>query len=98
SPVKSWVSFRSGGLRPFRVPSLAADRDLYFGEVAYADREIDRLLGFLRSRGEHLEDHGLTYRHAGLWDTTTHVPLMIRWPDRTGRAAGSGRGVAVTPG
>ena len=96
SPVASWVSFRSGGLRPFRIPSLAADRDLYLGEVAYADREIDRLLGLLESRGqlvdtlvafvadhgENLEDHGLFYRHAGLWDTTTHVPLMIRWPDR----------------
>lgn len=106
SPVASWVTFRSGGLRPFRVPALAADRDLYFGEVAYADREIDRLLGLLESRGqlgdtlvafvadhgENLEDHGLSYRHAGLWDTTTHVPLMIRWPDR--RASDSSPGHA----
>ncbi len=109
SPVKDWLSFRSGGLRPFRVPSLAADRDLYFGEVAYADREIDRLLGFLRSRGEladtvvafvadhgeNLEDHGVSYRHVGLWDTTTHVPLMIRWPDRM---VASGGGRARAPG
>lgn len=102
SPVADWVSFRSGGLHPFRAPSLAADRDLYFGEVAYADREIDRLLGLLESRGrladtivafvadhgENLEEHGLSYRHAGLWDTTTHVPLMIRWPDRQTRRGG----------
>jgi arylsulfatase A-like enzyme len=105
SPVAGWVSFRSGGLRPFRVPSLAADRELYFGEVAYADREIDRLLGLLESRGqlgdtivafvadhgENLEEHGLSYRHAGLWDTTTHVPLMIRWPDRRAGVSGASR-------
>jgi arylsulfatase A-like enzyme len=62
--------------------------------VAYLDREVDRLLDFLRSRGllettlvafvadhgENLEDHGVLYRHAGLWDTTTHVPMSIRWP------------------
>jgi arylsulfatase A-like enzyme len=112
SPVADWVSFRSGGLRPFRIPGLAADRDLYFGEVAYADREIDRLLGLLESRGqlgdtlvafvadhgENLEDHGLAYRHAGLWDTTTHVPLMIRWPDRVASAPNVRGGAAITRG
>jgi len=102
SPVRAWREFRTAGARAFRQPVLGADRDLYLGEVAYLDRQLDRLLGFLRSRGqlgdtlavfvadhgENLEDHGVTYRHAGLWDTTTHVPLMIRWPDReAGRAA-----------
>ena len=94
SPVRAWTSFRSLGLPAFREKRLAAHRDLYLGEVAYLDRQTDRLLGFLRSRGlldqtvvvfvadhgENLEEHGINYRHAGLWDTTTHVPLMIRWP------------------
>ena len=95
APVARWKSFRAPGLPAFRHQELAAARELYDGEVAYLDREIDRLLGFLRSRGqlddtivvfvadhgENLENHGVSYRHAGLWDTTTHVPLMIRWPD-----------------
>lgn len=95
SPVRKWTPFRARGLPALRLPHLAADRDLYLSEVAYLDRQVDRLLGFLRSRGtlaetmvvfvadhgENLEDHGVSYRHAGLWDTTTHVPLMIRWPD-----------------
>jgi arylsulfatase A-like enzyme len=102
SQVRSWVPFRTPGQRDFRVPKLAADRDLYLSEVAYLDREVDRLLDFLRSRGtladtvvafvsdhgENLEDHDVQYRHAGLWDTTTHVPLMIRWPDRGPASAG----------
>ena len=92
--VLSWTPFRPSGAREFSEPSLAAHRDLYDGEVAYLDREVDRLLGFLRERGlledtlvvfvsdhgENLEDHGVRFRHSGLWDTTTHVPLMIRWP------------------
>jgi arylsulfatase A-like enzyme len=107
--VGAWKAFRAPGLPAFRVPELAAVRELYDSEVAYLDREVDRLLGFLRSRGrladtvvvfvadhgENLEDHGVSYRHAGLWDTTTHVPLMIRWPDRL---AGRGAGGVRAPG
>ena len=94
SRVVEWARFRAPGARAFSEPLLAAHRDLYDGEVAYLDREVDRLLGFLRDRGllantvvafvgdhgENLGDHGVRFRHSGLWDTTTHVPLMIRWP------------------
>lgn len=93
-PVGGWRPFRELGPRAFREPRLGGDSDLYAGEVAFLDRQVDRLLGFLRERGmlrdtlvvfvadhgENLEDHGVRYRHAGLWDTTTHVPMMIRWP------------------
>jgi arylsulfatase A-like enzyme len=102
SPVRDWIPFRALGPRPFRDARLRGARDLYLGEVAYLDREVDRLLGLLRSRGlladtlvafvadhgENLEEHGITYRHAGLWDATTHVPLMVRWPQATPRPAG----------
>jgi len=100
-PVRAWVPFRQPGPRSFDEPVLGGNRDLYDGEVAYLDRQVGRLLGDLESRGllentlvalvadhgESLGEHGVLYRHVGLHDTTTHVPLMIRWPgeDRKGR-------------
>lgn len=92
--------FREPGRPPFREPRLAAAAGLYGSEVALVDRELGRFFAFLDSRGlparsvvvfvsdhgENLEDHGVLYRHAGLWETTTRVPLMIRWPgQQTGR-------------
>lgn len=100
-PPPVWEAFREPGPRTFSEPVLGGEKDLYDGEVAYVDRQIARLLGFLESRGlltttivvfvadhgENLEEHGIRYNHAGLWDTTVHVPLMIRWPGekRSGR-------------
>lgn len=101
-PVGSWLPFRRPGSRLFEEPVLGGERDLYAGEVAYLDRQVDRLVGFLESRdlldrtllalvadhGENLGEHGIDFRHTGLWDTTTHVPLLLRWPGRTaGRPA-----------
>jgi arylsulfatase A-like enzyme len=94
SPVRAWVPFRPPGPRELADPTLGGSRDLYDGEVAYLDRQVGRLLDFLESRGllantlvaavadhgENLGEHGIRFRHAGLFDTTTHVPLMIRWP------------------
>ncbi len=101
SPVRLWTPFRTVGPRPFVEQVLAGNRDLYDGEVAYADRQVGRLLDFLASRGllentvvalvadhgENLGEHGILFRHIGLFETTTHVPLMIRWPgaERRGR-------------
>ena len=98
SPVDAWLPFRRPGERSFTEPVLGGQEDLYAGEVAYLDRQIDRLLGFLESRGllertlvvlvadhgENLGDHGIDFRHQGLWDTTVHVPLLVRWPHRAG--------------
>lgn len=99
APVRAWVPFRQPAPRGFTEAVLGANRDLYFGEVAYLDRQVGRLVGFLESRGllrntvvavvadhgENLGEHGIRFRHIGLFDTTTHVPLMIRWPDRRER-------------
>jgi arylsulfatase A-like enzyme len=96
-PVRSWAPFRDPGPVEFdaRAPRKApGHRKLYPGEVAYLDRELGRLIDFLRSRGRldttivaFVADHGETlgernswFRHGGLFDETTHVPLMIRWP------------------
>jgi arylsulfatase A-like enzyme len=96
APVRAWIPFRQPGPRAFTEPVLGGNRDLYDGEVAYLDRQVGRLLDFLASRGllentlvvvvadhgESLGEHGILFRHVGLHDTTTHVPLMIRWPGR----------------
>jgi arylsulfatase len=100
-PVRDWMNFREPGPRTFAEPILGGEKSLYDGEVAYLDRQIGRLLDWLDSRGllentivavtadhgESLGEHGINFRHVGLHDTTTHVPLMIRWPGReqTGR-------------
>ncbi len=97
--VLAWQPFRELGPRTFAEPVLGAQSDLYDGEVAYTDRELGRLLDGLASRGllddtivvvvadhgENLGEHGIHYRHVGLWETTVHVPMMIRWPGPPGR-------------
>jgi arylsulfatase A-like enzyme len=96
APVRAWIPFRQPGPRAFTEPVLGGNRDLYDGEVAYLDRQVGRLIDFLESRGllentvvalvadhgENLGEHDIRFRHIGLFDTTTHVPLMIRWPGR----------------
>lgn len=97
-PVQEWVDFRPPGPLDFEEKRLGGQRDLYTGEVAYLDRHIGRLLSFLESNGlldntlvalvadhgENLGEQGVLYRHAGLWDATIRVPLMIRWPGPAG--------------
>lgn len=99
-PIASWVPFRATGARDYvkRPPrNLPGHVDLYPSEVAYLDRQIGRVLDFLRSRrllettivvfvsdhGETLGEHGQFFDHLGLRENTTHVPLMIHWPGQT---------------
>ncbi len=80
------------------APAASGDHGLgaYLGEVSRADRALGRLLDALRSEGE-LErtmiciaaDHGEAFgEHLELthgpfcWDTTLHIPLILRYPDR----------------
>jgi arylsulfatase len=109
APVQAWVPFRQPGSRSFVEQVLGGQRDLYDGEVAYLDRQIGRLLDFLQGRGllestvvvivadhgESLGEHGVLFRHLGLHDTTTHVPLMIRWPGES-RKGNTFRGLVQT--
>ena len=92
--VDEWTPERAPGVPRDTDAELGASPAGQEGELAYLDRQIDRLEAFLRSRGllettivvvlsDHGEDHGEHGRkfiHTGLWDSTTHVPLMIRWP------------------
>jgi arylsulfatase A-like enzyme len=94
APVGRWVEFRAPGAVGYRDESLRAHEALCDAEIAYVDRQVDRLLGFLESRGllertivAIVSDHGenlpggpAPFRHVGLFDATTRVPLMIRRP------------------
>jgi len=96
APVGAWRPFREPGPRSFVERNLGGHPDLYDGEVAYLDRQLDRLLGFLAERGlleqtlvvffadhgESLGEHGILHSHAGLYEPTVRVPLSIRWPER----------------
>ena len=46
------------------------------------------MVALVADHGENLGEHGILFRHIGLFETTTHVPLMIRWPgaERSGRS------------
>jgi arylsulfatase A-like enzyme len=67
-------------------------RAMYKGEVSYMDSEFGRLMGSLKDlglydnsvivvvadHGESLGEHGVYWRHRKLYDTTTHVPLILK--------------------
>jgi len=75
----------------------------YDGEVAFADAQVGRLIAALREmkryddtlviaagdHGEGLGEHGERYHAMFLYNTTTHVPLIVRAP-------GGRRGVVAT--
>jgi tetratricopeptide (TPR) repeat protein len=78
---------------PFPFSSQFRDRP-YDGEIAYADAQFGRLLDALREdpewertllivagdHGEGLHEHGERWHSLLLYQTTQHVPLMIRAP------------------
>jgi arylsulfatase A-like enzyme len=77
-----------------------AGGDAYRGEVLAADRAVGEVMDLLRRRrlvertivvvvadhGEDLGDHGEPSHASFCYDTTLHVPLLVRHPD--GRRAG----------
>ncbi|MGH9669094.1 MAG: sulfatase-like hydrolase/transferase [Terriglobales bacterium] len=87
----------------------------YDGEVAYADHEVGRLLEWLKSRhlyagalivllsdhGESLGEHGEQEHGFFIYNSTTHVPLIVK-PPASGGMRPSRRGdpvetIAVAP-
>nr|WP_284286329.1 sulfatase-like hydrolase/transferase [Alicyclobacillus fastidiosus] len=69
---------------------------LYDAEVRYLDdrlRELDEclreqgvyddtLLILFGDHGESLTEHDIYWDHCGLYDSTVHVPMILRWPNR----------------
>jgi arylsulfatase A-like enzyme len=68
--------------------------DLYDGEVAFADECVGQIVEQVRDsgilddsvvivtsdHGENLGEHGLIDHHLSMYETTLHIPLMIRYP------------------
>ncbi|MFW6136801.1 MAG: sulfatase, partial [Candidatus Aminicenantaceae bacterium] len=71
-------------------------QDAYKGAVKYVDFHIGRLMSFLEhenlmnntwliitsNHGESLIEHDIFFDHHGLYDVTTHCPLIFHFPDR----------------
>jgi arylsulfatase A-like enzyme/Tfp pilus assembly protein PilF len=87
---------------PYTPPEPYASRyraNPYDGEVAFADAQVGRLLGYLRERklyedalvvlasdhGEGLGEHGEKTHGFFIYNSTLHVPLIIRVPEMTPR-------------
>jgi arylsulfatase A-like enzyme/multidrug efflux pump subunit AcrA (membrane-fusion protein) len=78
------------------MPNLDYIADLYDAEVAYLDFEIGRLFNHLGEQGllddtmvvlfgdhgENMTEHDSWFDHAGLYDSVTHVPLIVWAPGR----------------
>lgn len=70
-------------------------QDLYQGAVKHVDFHIGRLMDFLRKEsllentwliitsdhGESLTEHEIFFDHHGLYDVTTHCPLVFHFPE-----------------
>jgi arylsulfatase A-like enzyme len=69
---------------------------LYDQEIRYLDEGVGSLLQTLEDlglaentlvllmadHGESLTEHGIYFEHHGLYDCTTRIPLIMRWPGR----------------
>ena len=78
------------------MPNLDYIADLYDAEVAYLDFEIGRIFQHLEAEGlledtmvvlfgdhgENMTEHDAWFDHAGLYDSVTHVPLIMWAPGR----------------
>ncbi|MGA2835434.1 MAG: sulfatase-like hydrolase/transferase [Acidimicrobiales bacterium] len=78
------------------MPNLDYIADLYDAEVAYLDFEIGRIFHHLEveglledtmvvlfgDHGENMTEHDSWFDHAGLYDSVTHVPLLMWAPGR----------------
>lgn len=69
---------------------------LYDAELRYQDTLLRELDGYLETlgiqedtllilfgdHGESLTEHNIYWDHCGLYETTVHVPIIMRWPGR----------------
>ena len=95
---KTWYTdVNQGRVRP-TADEIAHLTRLYDGNLAYADREVGRLRQSLEQaglwdktvvivtadHGEQLYEHGYISHSAQVYEDSTHVPLIVRFPGSAG--------------
>ena len=90
------------------LPEAASDSQRYDGEIAYVDREIARLIAYLRDRrpgavvilaadhGEEFSEHGGRYHGTTLYEELVHIPLILSTVPAAD-PAGAGRDAGTAP-
>ncbi len=100
----AYDALETGRAEDYTPAQIALARRLYDEAIAYTDDEVGRFVDALRERGllddtvlvvtsdhgEAFGEHGSLHHGQDLYDETTHVPLVLRYP----RAAPAGRRVA----
>ena len=108
-PVFLWTHLYDAH-RPYEPPEPYRSRhaDPYLGEIAFAEAQVDRLLGALERRrlldntllivvadhGESLGEHGEENHGFFLYESVLRIPLVIRLPRRTRVEMATGTRVA----
>lgn len=94
-PHAKWIEHGNEGVASWGKKN----RDLYDGEVTYADMHIGKLLDFVATQpwadrtvviftsdhGEGVGDHAQNYHGYQVWETMVHVPLFVCAPGLTPR-------------
>ncbi len=82
---------RHAGIRSFGK----SKKDLYDGEIAFADKHMGRLLDAIKhldrptvifvsaDHGESLGEHGIAYHNLNFYDAIVHVPLILLFPGKS---------------
>lgn len=93
-PFNKFQKNRNIGHLEYMDNILLAHPEMYYDEVSYLDFSLaflfnylesngfynNTIVGFISDHGENLNEHGCISDHNGLWETTTHIPLMLKLP------------------
>lgn len=95
--IMSWWGHLAGEVK-LSQRDFAIMSDLYDAEVGFADQLVGQIIDKMRTlgvlddtlviitsdHGENLGDHGMIDHMLSMYETTLHIPLLIRYPERFG--------------